>query len=240
MGQKQVKFSELPEFIRIKLSEPGKKEFWHRLDEFGGIKNFCEAFDYSSSTVYNWKNKDGFIPVEVVKSVFGTEASDEVVAFKGEGRSKPVENPEFPIEVSEELLTRIECSVNVNSNGIPFYQVNDQGLVDRFAELLQEIGDVPFKVYNRSVYELRYPKYIHNIFSAIEFEKNFAAVVDEKGEIRDGYVRVEDREIPVAEFDRELYSRQKKYELYLARGDSEKLEEVISEEASRVGLLFKS
>jgi len=150
MSQNVLKFSELPDSIRIKLSEKGKKEFWHRIDEFGGIKNFCEAFDYSSSTVYNWKNKDSFIPVELIRNVFGTEASDEVIALKGEGRSKAIKNPDLPLEVEDELLTRVECSVNANSNGIPVYQSSDRGNVERFIEILGSLGGVPFELYSSS------------------------------------------------------------------------------------------
>lgn len=238
MTQNVLNFSELPDLIRIKLSEQGKKEFWHRIDEFGGIKNFCEAFDYSSSTVYNWKNKDSFIPVELIRSVFGIEAADDVVAMKGAGRSRAIKNPDFPLIADEELLTRIESSVNVNSNGIPVYQSRDQGNVRRFVVLLEQFGEVPFELYNRSVYELRYPKYLHKILSGVKYDEDFAALVDEKGEIQNGKLVVEDREVSFAEFDGNLHSRQKKYELYLARGDSEKLGELISEEASRIGSMM--
>jgi hypothetical protein len=234
MTQNTVKFSELPDSIRIKLSDSGKKEFWHRIDEFGGIKNFCEAFEYSSSTVYNWKNKDSFIPVELIRSVFGIEAAEDVVAIKGEGRSRPISKPDFPLVVDNELLTRVKCSVNVNSNGIPVYQSSDQGNVRRFAELLRQIGNVPFEIYSRSVYELRYPKYLHQILSEINFGEDFGALIDEEGEINNGKLVIENREVPVEDFEGELHSRQKKYEFYLEIGDSERLGELISEEASRI------
>lgn len=238
MNQEELKFSELPGFIRIKLSEEGKKEFWHRIDEFGGIKNFCENFDYSTSTVYNWKNKDSFIPVELIKSVFGNETSDEVIALKGKGRSRALKNPEFPIRVDNELLTRIQTSVNVNSNGIPVYQTSDEGNVRRFTELLNQIGDTPYELYNRSVYELRYPKYLHKILSEMDYKEDFGALIDEKGKVHDQKLTVGNREKPVGEFEGQLFSRQKKYEYYLAKGDSEKLGKLISEEASRVGSLI--
>lgn len=239
MGKIEIKFSELPDFIRVKLSGSGQEELWHRVDEFGGVKSFSEAFGYSSSTVYNWKNKDGFLPVDVVRAVFGNEAADDVVAMKGKGRSRPIEKPEFPLTVDEELLTRIECSVNVNSNGIPVYQANDRGLVERFAELLQELGDVPFEVYNRSIYELRYPKYLHQLLSDLGYDQKFAALVDEEGRIADDHVEADDKRVRVEKFEDELYSRQKKYSLYLARGDSQELEELISEETSRIGSLIQ-
>ena len=240
MTKNVLKFSELPNSIRIKLSNSGKKEFWHRIDEFGGIKNFCEAFEYSSSTVYNWKNKDSFIPVELIRSVFGNEATDEVTALKGEGRSRSVKNPELPLSVNDELMTRVQTSVNVNSNKIPVYQSSDQGNVRRFAELLNHLGDVPFEVYNRSVYELRYPKYLHQIFLEINYDEDFGALVDEKGNVKSGKLVFNDKEISFEEFNGQLHSRQKKYELYLARGDSDKLGKLISEETSRIDSLIKN
>jgi hypothetical protein len=234
MAQNILKFSELPDSVRIKLSEKGKKEFWHRIDEFGGIKNFCEAFEYSSSTVYNWKNKDSFIPVELIRSVFGIEAADDVVAIKGEGRSRPVKNPELPLSADDELLTRIAISVNVNSNGIPVYQSSDQGNVERFAELLNQLGNVPFEVYNRSVYELRYPKYLHQILSDIEYEEKFRALVDEKGKIKDGNLVFNQTEIPVEDFDGRLYSRDKALKLALNRNNKQEIQRIMAEEASKV------
>lgn len=234
MNQNALKFSELPDFIRIKLSESGKKEFWHRIDEFGGIKNFCEAFEYSTSTVYNWKNKDSFIPVELIRNVFGIEAADDVVAMKGEGRSRPIQNPEFPLSPSDELLTRIQTSVNVNSNGIPVYQSSDQGNVKRFAELLNQIGDVPVEVYNRSVYELRYPKYLNQVVSIIEYSEDFAALVDEKGKVEDRRLVAEDSELRVEEFEGQLYSRDKALQLALARNNKQKIQQIMADEADKV------
>lgn len=234
MTVSQVKFSELPEFIRVKLTEEGKKEFWHRINEFGGVKNFCEAFEYSSSTVYNWKNKDCFIPVETVRSVFGVEASEEVKAFKGEGRSLPVKNPEFPLIIDNKLLTRIDLSVNVNSNGIPVYQSKDEGLVKRFNQLLNEFGDVPVEVYKRSVYELRYPKYLQQIFSQVNYKQKFAASVDEKGQIKNGKLVYKDKQVLIENFEGELYSRDKTLQLALARNDEEKIRQIMAEEADRV------
>lgn len=239
MTQNVLKFSELPEFIRIKLSESGKEEFWHRIDEFGGIKNFCNAFDYSSSTVYNWKNKDSFIPVDLVRNVFGIEAADDVVAMKGKGRSRPINKPEFPLKVNDELLTRVETSVNVNSNGIPVYQSTDKGNLERFEHLLNQIGDTPFEIYNRSVYELRYPKYLHKLLSVIDYNEDLGGLVDEKGVIKKGKIVLEDRKIPVNEFEKSLYSRRKKYKLYVAKGDGDRLRELISEEASRAENVFQ-
>ena len=238
MSQEELKFSEIPVFIRIKLSERGKEEFWHRIDEFGGIKNFCENFDYSTSKVYNLKNKDSYIPIELIKSVFGNETAGEVIALKGKGRSRPLKKPEFPIKVDNELLTRIQTSVNVNSNGIPIYQSNDEGNVRRFIQLLERIGNTPYELYNRSVYELRYPKYLHKILSEIQYEEDFGALIDEKGEIKDQKLIAGNKEKKVEDYEGKLFSRQKRYEFYLARGDSQKLRELISEEASRVGSMI--
>lgn len=233
MSVREAKFSDLPENIRVKLSGEGEKELWHRVDEFGGVKSFSEAFGISSSKLYNWKNSEVFLPVEVVRRVMGSEAADDVIGLKGGGRSLAIKDPDFPLEVSDELLTRMDCSVVVDERGVPVYQANDRGNLERFAELLSGLG-APFQVYSRSIYELRYPKYIHEIFSRIEFDSDLGALVDEKGRIENGMVKAGDRKIPVDEFEEELFSRQKRYQLYVARGDSEKLAELLGEEASRV------
>jgi len=234
MSKNLLKFSDLPDFVRVELSESGKKEFWHRIEEFGGIKNFSQAFDYPSSTVYNWKNKDSFIPIEVIKNVFGTEASDDVTAIKGKGRSRPIRNLEFPIDIGNELLTRIDVSVNVNSNGIPVYQSSDSGNVGRFIDLLENIGDVSYELYNRSVYELRYPKYLHQIISNIEYTEDLGALIDEKAKIEDGTIIVGDKILALEEFNGELYSRDKSLKLALARNNNQKIQKIMADEAKKV------
>lgn len=233
---KEIKFSELPDFIRVKLNEGGGRQLWQRVDEFGGVKDFCEEFDYSSSKMYNWRSKQSFLPVNLVRDVLGEEASDHVVALKGGGRSNPIENPDFPLCFGSELLTRVKCSVNVNSNGVPVYQTGDRGLVERFSELLNR-NSIPFEVYNRSIYEVRYPKYVQDLLSTLEFETDFPALVDETGEITDEYVRARDRKVPLSEFEGELYSREKRYWLHLLRNDEGELQEIISEEVQRVSSL---
>ncbi len=234
-----MKFSELPDTVRVKLTEEGEKELWHRIDEFGGVKGFSDAFGYSSSSLYNWKNKDVFVPVDLVRKVMGNEASEEVVAFKGRGRSRPVSNPVFPIPEDDELLTRVQASVHVNRKGIPVYQADDQGLVNRFTDLLTRIGEVPHKIYSRSLYELRYPKYLHEIFSKMSYEKDFAALVDEKGSVEDGSVNLEDKSVSVDNFERELFHRGKALDLALEREASAEVERLLGEEASKVRSLFR-
>lgn len=231
-------FSELPEKVRIKLTKKGEEEFWHRVDEFGGVKNFSEAFSYSRSKMYNWKNKHSFIPVELVRKVFGSQASEEVEAYKGGGRSKPVENPVIPLPVENELLTRIDESV-VISGKTPVYQTGDRDLIKRFKQLLTLYGDVPYKVYNRSsVYELRYPLYFHKILKQIDYQKDFAALVDETGKVENGLLKTEDRNVKIEDFSAELYSRKKALKLALAREDNEKVRELMMREAEKVENVF--
>lgn len=227
-----MKFSEL-ENVRVKLNESGRKEFWHRINEFGGIKDFSQAFEISSSKMYNWKSKKSYIPVELIKRVFGNEASKQVEAFKGSGRSKPIKNPVFPIPENEELLTRVQCSVTINKNGIPLYQVTDQGLIERFAELLDEIGVVPFKVYERDVLELRYPKYLHEIFQRMNFEENLEAMVDEKGRFEGNQILLNGKEINPEKLEN-IYHRDKRLKLALMREDKKEIAKLMSEEKEKV------
>lgn len=233
-----VKFSQIPEETRVKLNEDGKKELWHRVDEFGGIKAFSENFPYSSSKMYNWKNKDSYIPIQVVRQIFGNEGSEHVIAYKGKGRSKPVREPVFPLPGNDELLTRINLSVNL-SKDTPIYQVKDGGLIERFQELLSIYGEVPAKIYKReTVYELRYPKYLHNIFQEMSYEEDHAALVDEEGTVKNGYLKTEDWKLPIEEFKGELYSREKALQLAIQRQDSEKVENLMKEKVSQVEKLF--
>ncbi len=214
------------------MNEKGKKEFWHVIDEFGGIQDFSKSFDVSSSKMYNWKSKNSFIPIEMVKMAFGNEGSHYVVALKGQGRSKPTRNIEFPIEEDAELLTRISCSVNVNKYGIPLYQTSDIGLLNRFTELLTKIGEVPYSIYERDIYELRYPKYLHQILSQMEYVKDFNAMIDEKARI-DDKIFLEDKEIDPQKVST-LHHREKRLKLALMKQDNKEVAKMMSEEREKI------
>lgn len=224
-------FSKLPEETRVKLTEEGTDDLWHRVDEFGGIKQLSEAFDFSASKMYNWRNKDGYLPIKFVKRLMGENPS-KVKAIKGRGRGKTWE-VDFPVPENAELLTRIQESVKVNEEGVPFYITNDSGLYSRFQMLLDDLN-VPYKSYSRDRYEVRYPKFVHAVFQKMDYEEDLAALVDEKGVITDNYVKVRDREIPVSGFEPSLHSRDKKLELAIARGDTSIIQQLISEESSKV------
>ncbi|MFB6116220.1 MAG: hypothetical protein ABEK10_01795 [Candidatus Nanosalina sp.] len=237
----RVEFSEIPENLRVKLSEQGQHELWHRVDEFGGVKNLAEAFDYSQSKIYNWKSKDLALPVDFVRQIMGENNTDEIILLKGPGSSGKIENPVFPLKISDELLTSVEESVMENSEGTPVYVTQEKSLVERFAALLDRLGDVDYKLYSReSRFELRYPKFLHSVFSGLEFHQDLGAVVDETGEIRDGKILIEERQIPVDDFEEKIFSREKSFELALARGDSEKIAELMAEESEKVRNLVEN
>lgn len=233
-----MRLSELPEETRVKLSEEGQKEFWQRVDEFGGIKQLSDSFGYSSSKMYNWKSKDSFIPVDLVRKVFGNEASEEITSIKGKGRSKAIDDPEIPLPENEELLTRVERSVLVNSKGTPVYQTDDRGNVERFLELLEQLGEVPYSVYIRETYEVRYPKFLHGLFERMSYEEDLGAVIDEKGSIRNRKIVLPDDEMSLDEFDGKLFHRDKRLQLALARGDRNEVARLMSEEAKRIREMF--
>lgn len=237
----EVEFSELPGDLRVKLSEDTEKELWHRIDEFGGVKEFTEHFKYSKSKMYNWKNKDSFLPVNFVQRLMGGNNTAGVKALKGKGRSKAVKNPEFPLYVPDELLTRVETSVSVNSEGIPTYITSERSLAQRFQQLLQGLGEVPSSSYNRKGrFEIRYPKFLQELFKSLDFEKDFPALVDEEGVIENGKLKTLDREVPVEDFTGKLCSREKKFELALEKGDQKTIKEIIGDEASKVDSLLNS
>ncbi|QGA80005.1 hypothetical protein [Candidatus Nanohalobium constans] len=230
-----IKFSDLPEEFKVHLSEKGKDDLWHRIDEFGGIKTLSESFDFSRSKMYNWKNKDLALPVKFVKRIMGENSTDEVTVLKGKGSSSYIKEPFFPLNVSSELLTRVEASVNENSDGTPVYITGEKVLADRFTELLEQLGRVEYSVYSRdSRFEVRYPKFLNQLFRGISYETNFSALIDEKGEIKDGTILVRDREIDISDFDGKLYSREKSFEIALQRSDSDKIAELMAEESTKV------
>lgn len=226
-----MKFSELPDEIRIKLTEKGTEEFWHRVDEFGGVKALSESFEYSSSKMYNWRSKDSFLPIALVRKVFGNESSDEIVAIKGKGRSKAIRQPLIPVPESDELLTRVELSVKVNSDGTPIYQTDDRGNAERFIELLGELGEVSHSIYVREVYEVRYPKFLQELFRQMSYQRHTGAVIDEAGEIRDGKIVLPQRDMDLEEFEGRLFHRQRRLQLALARDDREEVKNLMQEEA---------
>lgn len=225
-----MEFSDL-ENIRIKLNEKGQKEFWKVVNEFGGVKKFSKEFNASASKMYNWKSKNSYLPIELVKIVFGNKGSKHVKSYKGIGRSKPIRNPVFPIPKNSELLTRIEYSVTVNKRGIPVYQTTEKELVERFKDLLSEIGDVPHKIYKRDIYELRYPKYLNQILARQEYQEDISAKVDEIGEV-DERVIVESQEIDPQKIEK-LYNKQKRIKLALLRQDHQEIAKIMSEQKER-------
>ena len=168
-----------------------------------------------------------------MKKVFGNEGSIHVEAYKGPGRSNPVKNPVFPIPENNELLTRISCSVSVNSKGIPLYQASDRGLINRFTELLSELGDVPVKIYEREVYELRYPKHLHEIFKQMSYEEDFDAIVDEKARFEENRIVLNDEVIDSAKIGN-IYHREKRLKLALMREDNKEIAKLMTEEKEKV------
>lgn len=229
-----MRFSQLPEETRVKLEDEAREELWHRVDEFGGVKQLSESFGYSASRMYNWKSKESFIPVELVRKVFGNEAGDEVAAIKGRGRGKSIENPDFPLDISDELLTRVKVSVNVNSKGTPIYQTQDRGNAERFIRLLEELGDsVPYRFYSRSSYEIQYPKFLQQLFNQCGFEIDKAALADEKGSIENGEMILPKERLPLERFQGELHNRDLRLQLALALDDEEEVQKLMSEEVRR-------
>jgi hypothetical protein len=237
----RLELSELPEDLRLKLSEQGREELWHRVDEFGGVKNLAEAFDYSDSKIYSWKSRDLALPVNFVRQIMGENNTEEINLLKGPGSSGKIKDPDFPLKISDELLTRVKFSVKENSEGTPTYITPEKSLAERFAELLEKLGDVEYRIYSRdSRFELRYPKFLQETFSGLDFEDDIAALVDETGEIQDGKILLENREISVYDFEGQVFSREKRFELALERGDSEKIAELMAEESKKVSSLIES
>lgn len=235
----RIKFSELPGHLRVKLTEEGKKELWHRVDEFGGIKALSKSFEFSQSKMYNWKNKDLALPVKFVRRIMGENSIEEIIVLKGKGSSGRVRSPNFPLKASDELLTRVEESVVRNDDGTPFYLVKDEGLASRFVDLLNQLGEVDWKIYLcNSRFEVRFPKFLDQIFSDLDFESSFAVVFDENGYFEDDRMVTENQSRQINNFEGRLYSTEKAYKLAVKKVDSGRIREIISRESSKVEKLL--
>ena len=231
-----MEFGQLPKEIRVKLTEDDEKTLWEKIEETT-VKEASKKTGFSASKIYNWKNKNSFLPVNFVKYFF--ESIEAVKALKGGGRSQPAYNIKFPLEISDELKTRINCSVTVNKEGVPTYQTDDRGNAARFTELLNSYN-LPFQVYNRDFYEIRYPKYFHEILNEQNFTEDFAAKVDEQGYIENGHVGIETKKVELSEFNLELFSRSKRLALALARENSDEITRLMAEESEEIQRLLQS
>jgi hypothetical protein len=128
--------------------------------------------------------------------------------------------------------------VTVNLDGTPIYQTDDRGNAERFVDLLEKLGSVPYSVYVREVYEVRYPKLLHELFEEMSYEKLDTARIDEEGKLRGDIIVLGDREFPVEEFDGKLHHRDKRLQLALARKDREEVADLMGEEARRMNEMF--
>lgn len=223
-----MRASELPAGIRLKLAGSDSRRMWEEASE-QGIGRVAERLGYSRNTVYQWRHRGAFVPADFVVELL---EQPEVVAMKGGGRSRPTTGVSFPLAEPEELAARARISVSLNSDGVPVYATRDPGNLRRFGQLLAEIGEVPTSLYSRSRFELRYPKYIHQIIERFGSSECFAAEVDEVGRIEDGVLRANGEQLPVGEFEGELYSS-KRLQLALERGEKREVRRILEESAER-------
>jgi len=225
-----MKLSEFPDNIRFKLSQDSERRFRQEIEGSGGVKNFAEGKDYSARKLYNLRNKDLYYPKNIVMDVI--PENPEIQAFKGASNSGAVKNPTLPLPENDELLTRISASVRVNREGTPFYITDDLGLVDRFKQLLQQLGEVPYVFYSRgNRYELRYPSYLQRILERMEFEPDQEAWIDEEAESLEEGFSLEKDFIPFVEAGK-LYSRDKALQKAIHLEDQEEISRLIEESSS--------
>lgn len=226
-----IELQDFPDSVRVQLSPASEDRLWQAVEDTGGITAVAAQHGYSRSRLYNWKHKDTFLPVAFVRPFLDDPA---VTAVKGGGRSRPWNAPSPPVPVDDELLTRIDASVHVNRDGVPIYQTDDPGLVQRFVTLVERYGDIPFSVYRRTIYEIRYPKYFHDILQTADYSPVFAAQADETGHVADNQVIAGGDAVPVDQFDGTLHHRGKKLQLALARGDTAAITSLMASEAAKV------
>lgn len=183
------------------------------------VKKFAETHGFSPQQVYSWRSRETAVPVELLEAA-GVEPS-HIVTLKGSGRSLEVRRPMLPFQPSRELLTRIRESVHRDEAAAPVYITNDRGNLERFQELLEDLGDVETTVYDRERrYQLRYPKFLDTVLRGRDFEPVFAALVDESGSVGERYLKAGGEKVRIDEFDGELFSVRKRYRLAAAKGDA--------------------
>lgn len=229
-----MNLEELPEGIRVKLEEEDERQLWRKAEE-KGLKSVAEEAGFIPQKLYSWRSEGSYLPKRFVEEFIEDPG---VISLKGNGRSKPSGNVSLS-KISDELLTRVEESVSVNSEGVPIYQQTDRGCVKRFVELLEQVGDVPYSVYERDVFEVRYPKYLQEIFGSCAYNPVFAAEVDESGAVEDGVLRVREKSMNVDKFSGELHSREKKLQLAIEREDSKEIERLMAAEAAKIREAFE-
>lgn len=232
---------ELSPEIRVKLSDECTERLWEEVDRRGGIKEVSKSLGYSRSKIYNWKNKNSFLPTDFVIEILGNCLDDEIKALKGKSRSNPIRNPRLPLDPSDELLCRIEFSVSTNENGTPMYITDDLGNLRRFHTLLDEIGKVPYQIYTRdSCFQLNFPCYLHTLFRETSHGMDKTALVDEKGNVEDGEIYVEGERIAEENYPNEIYNRNKKLELALSKEKGDVVREILGKEAKRAERTLES
>ena len=224
----------LSQEFRVKLSDDYTKRLWEEVDRRGGIKEISKSLGHSRSKMYNWKNKNSFLPIDFVTEITGDELDNEIKALKGKSRSNPIRNPSLPLDPSDELLCRIEFSVSVNESGTPMYITNDLGNLRRFQTLLDELGKVPYEIYTRdSRFQLNFPGYLYTLFQEISYKTDKTALVDEKGNVKNGEIYVKGTRIAEEEYPNEIYNRKKKLKLALSKEKDEVVKKILSKEAKR-------
>ncbi|PSH00231.1 MAG: hypothetical protein BRC28_00605 [Nanohaloarchaea archaeon SW_4_43_9] len=225
---------ELSSEARVKLSDDYTERLWEEVERRGGVKEVSQSLGHSRSKMYNWKNKNSFLPIDFVTEIAGDELGDEIKAFKGKSRSNPIRNPSLPLDLSDELLCRIEFSVSINENGTPMYMTNDLGNLRRFQTLLDELGEVPYNIYTRdSRFQLNFPGYLYTLFQEISHGADKTALIDEKGNVNNGEIYVEGTRIAEEDYPNEIYNRKKKLKLALSKEKNEVVREMLSKEAKR-------
>lgn len=231
-----MRFSELPDKIRVRLTEDVEEALWEEV-ESRGVAEVAGETGFSRSKLYSWKTRQLFYPASFVDEVLEKPPA-KVQALKGGGRSRPTWNVEFPLIEDDELLTRVAASTVVNSDGVPIYLSRERSLVHRFRQLLNRLGEVPVSLYVRSRLELRYPKYLHRIFDRMVYDEAVPALVDEEGRIEGGGAHVRGKLYSLDRVAGELYSRQKRLEVALVRQDGEEVQRLMAGEARDVDRVF--
>lgn len=219
--------------LRLKLDQKSEKKLWRKVSELG-VKNAAEKTGYPTSNIYNWKNKDLFIPEKFVKYFLENYIPK---AVKTGSNSKVLEKPNLKSPKINELKTRIECSGFTNSEGTPFYYTQSRGNIQRFRHLINQMG-AEIKVYRRNGrFEARYPIVIYEILSGKDFKPVKSALIDEKARVEEGSFIIENRILTFNDYGK-LFNEDKLLQLGLQRSDPEIIGMVMGRESEKANSLL--
>jgi hypothetical protein len=173
MGPREFHIWDFPE-EKVRVLFRNHEEFLDNARRlFFSQKAFANFLGVKSYSVYQWRAKHLFIPLNAAKKIVDKAKLDwldverDILSYKGVSTGTPIFNPKLPIKESPEvfsIITHIICDGSVNKNGIPIYTNKNKILIDELdSKLKNTFGNFKPNIYfgsgtNRDCYQYRFPK----------------------------------------------------------------------------------